>query len=370
MILASSDGGATWQSEASPVTNTLTSVALAAGGVAVAGSDAGEVLVRGTSWAVAANAGAPVTSVSAASPVVWGDGSPDVFAATAHTVLGSDDGVAFAALAGLPDLSAATWPHVAWAGRPDRSVIVAGRGESGFLSVKGAWWSGTTSISDTIRAAAPGDESVAYLLGAGGRLVRTLSAGQEPASATLSRSRISSGASTRLSATVNVGAPGTVLLRGRVPGGPWDTLRKIAWTASDWKRTVDLALSPTLNHQYAVAFEYGGKSTALAPVLVLTAVPKVTVSHTRYALRKGAVFRFSGSVSPQLKGERVELLTDRGGSWRPVSLQRSVALRDGRVWESRKFGTPKAETYHLRARLAKTAKHAEALSPVVTVSIR
>jgi photosystem II stability/assembly factor-like uncharacterized protein len=370
MILASSDGGATWQSEASPVRNSLTSVALAAGGVAVAGSDAGEVLVRRTSWAVAGYAGAPITSVGAASPVTWGDGSPDLFAATAHSVLGSDDGASFTVLPGLPDLSGAAWPEVAWSGDPDRSVVVAGRGEAGFLSSKGVWWSGTTGISDPIRAAAPGGQSVAYLLDAGGRLVRTFSAGREPASAKLSKSRVPSGSSTRLSVAVNVAAPGAVVVRSRVPGGPWSTVKKIAWTASDGKRSVGLDLSPTLNHDYAVQFTYGGVSTSLAPVMTVTAVPKVKVTRTRYALRKGAVFRFSGSVSPQLKGEQVELLTDRGGGWRPVSLQRTVTLRDGRVWESRKFGTPKAETYHLRARLAKTGKHAEALSPVVTVSVR
>ena len=305
-----------------------------------------------------------------ASPVAWGDGSPDLFAATAHAVLGSDDGATFAALPGLPDLSAAAWPAVAWAGRPDRSVVVAGAGQAGFLSSKGAWSTGATGISAAIRAAAPGDQSVAYLLDAGGRLVRTLSAGRETASVKLTRSRVAAGASTRLSATVFVAAPGTVLVRGRVPGGPWSTLRKIAWTASDWKRTVGVALSPTLNHEYALEFEYGGATTLLAPVVTVTAVPKVKVTRTRYALRKGAVFRFSGSVTPQLKGERVVLLTDRGGGWRPVSLQQSVALRDGRIWESRKFGTPKAETYHLRARLPETSRHAEALSPVVTVSIR
>ena len=370
MILASSDGGATWRSEASPVSSRLTSVALAAGGTAIAGSAGGQILVRGTSWAVAGDAGAPVTSVSAASPVVWGDGSPDLFAATGHTVLGSDDGATFAALPGLPDLSAAVWPAVAWAGRPDGTVVVAGGAEAGFLSSTGAWSSGATGLTASVGAAAPGDQSVAYLLDADGRLVRTLSAGREPASAKLARSRLVAGASTRLSATIRVAAPGTVLVRGRVPGRPWQTVRKVAWTTSDWRRTVNVGLSPTLNHEYVLEFRYGGATIPLTPTVAVTAVPRIKVARTRYALRAGAVFRFSGTVSPKLKGERVDLLTDRGGSWRPVSLQQSVALRDGRTWQSRKFGTPKAETYHLRARLAKTSRHAEALSPVVTVSIR
>jgi hypothetical protein len=66
----------------------------------------------------------------------------------------------------------------------------------------------------------------------------------------------------------------------------------------------------------------------------------------------------------------VELYTDRGGGWRPVSAQGSVPLQAGRVWTSRRFGTPKAETYHLRAHVRRTQAHAEAWSPVVTVRIR
>ena len=58
--------------------------------------------MRTTSWAVAGLAGAPVTGVAASTPV-WGDAQPDLFAATEHDVLGSDDTIAFASLPGLPD---------------------------------------------------------------------------------------------------------------------------------------------------------------------------------------------------------------------------------------------------------------------------
>ena len=129
-------------------------------------------------------------------------------------------------------------------------------------------------------------------------------------------------------------------------------------------------LSPSLTHDYQLAFLYGGTTVRLAADAQVVAVPKVTTARSRYDLRRGAVFRFSGSVSPQLAGERVELFTDRGGSWRPVSLQRSVALRSGHSWTSRPFGTPKAETYHLRAHLRSTRTHAEAWSRIVTVAIR
>ena len=83
-------------------------------------------------------------------------------------------------------------------------------------------------------------------------------------------------------------------------------------------------------------------------------VPKVLTAKARYDLRRGAIFRFSGTVSPRLRGESVELLTDRGGSWRPISLQTAVKLSEGRTWTSRRFGTPRAETYRLRAHLKAT----------------
>ena len=73
------------------------------------------------------------------SPVApWGDGSPDLFAATAHTVLGSDDGATFAALPGLPDLS----PPLR--GRPSRGPVSPtvpwsspGPAQAGFLELEG-----------------------------------------------------------------------------------------------------------------------------------------------------------------------------------------------------------------------------------------
>ncbi len=100
------------------------------------------------------------------------------------------------------------------------------------------------------------------------------------------------------------------------------------------------------------------------------AAPRITTARSRYDLRTGDVFRFSGTVAPVLHGERVELLTNRGGGWRPVSGSAKVKLRKGHTWTSRAFGTPKAETYKLRAHLATTARHGEAWSRIVTVTIR
>jgi hypothetical protein len=370
MIFASSDSGATWQAESSAVTAAVTSVALAADGTAVAGTTAGDILVRTTSWIDVGPAGAPVTGVATAPTPAWGDGQPDLLVATGNDVLGSDDGVTFTSLPGLPDLSAGTWPAVVWAGQPDRALLVAGAPQAGFFGPDGAWVSAETGLDGLVAAAAPGGQSAAYLLDASGALVRTLSAGRTPATAALSKTRVVTGSSTQLSATVRVAAPGTVTLASRIPGHAWKTQRRVAWAPSDWSRTLRFGLTPSLTHDYRLDFKYGGTVTRLAPVLSVTAVPKVAVARKRYDLRVGDVFRFSGTVSPLLKGERVELLTDRGGGWRPVSLQPSVALGSGRTWQSRAFGTPKAETYHLRARLARTVAHAEAWSRIVTVSIR
>ncbi len=370
MIMTSSDSGATWQAAASPTTSALTCVAIAGDGTAVAGSDAGEVLVGATAWNVAAVAAAPVTGVTAASVAVWGDGQPDLFAATGHDVLGSDGALTFASLPGLPDLSAGSWPAIAWAGQPERTLIVAGAGEAGSFGSSRSWAPGPTGLlGGVVTATAPGGQSVAYLLGADGQLLRTLSAGGDPATVTLSKSRVVAGAKTRLTATVHVATAGTVTLRSRVPGRAWTTLRTLTWAAGDWDRRVTLSLSPSLTHDYRLQFTYGGTTVDLAPPAQVTVVPRILTARSRYDLRRGAVFRFSGSVAPKLGRERVELYTDRGGSWRPVSLQHSVALAKGRTWTSRKFGTPKRETYHLRAHLTRTRTHAEAWSRVVTVAI-
>ena len=371
MILTSADSGATWQMDASPSASDLTSVAIAGDGTEVAGAQSGEILVRTVAWAVAATAASPVTAVAASGHAVRGDGLPDLFAATGHDVLGSDDAATFASLPGLPDLSAADWPVIAWTGLPENGLLIGGAQEAGFFGATPSWVSGATGLLGGVTSAvAPGLQSVAYLLGADGGLVRTLSAGRDPAAVALTKSRVVTGAGTRLTATVRVAAPGTLLLRTRVPGHAWTVARRIAWTAADWGKRMRFDLSPTLTHDYRLEFQYGGTTVRLAADAQVIAVPKVSTARSRYDLRRGAVFRFSGSVTPKLSRERVELFTDRGGRWRPVSLQRSVALQKGRAWTSRSFGTPKRETYHLRAHLPRTRQHAEAWSRIVTVAIR
>ena len=147
-------------------------------------------------------------------------------------------------------------------------------------------------------------------------------------------------------------------------------MRTVAWSAAEWNKKLSFKLSPNLNQEYTLSFNYGGIVVPLMPLAKVTVVPKVLTERSQYKLRVGDVFRFSGSVSPQLSGERVELYTDRGGKWRPVAGQRSVGLQKGRTWSSRWFGATRRETYHLRAHLPSTRRHAEVWSRIVTVSIR
>jgi photosystem II stability/assembly factor-like uncharacterized protein len=372
VIMSSGDAGATWSKPASPTLSPITSVAIAGDGTAVAGSVAGQILVStAEGWRLAGTVAGPVTSVAASADPVWGDGQADLFAATGSDVLGSDDALTFASLPGLPDLSSQPWPSLAWLGVPERSLLVAGTPNAGFLGPLGQpWLPGPTGLGGTARAVAPGGQSVAYLLGTDGRLVRTMSAGGEPATVQLTPARVLVGANTLLTATVRVGAPGAVLLWQRVPGRPWTPVRTAPWTSGDWNRSLSFHLKPSLTHEYLLAFKYGEATVPLAPVAEVIVTPKITMTRSHFTLHVGDVYRLSGSLTPTLPGARVSLFTDRGGSWRPVSLQGSLRLQRGRIWTSRQFGTPKAETYHLRAHLSATRTHGEAWSRVVTVTIR
>jgi len=371
-ILESADGGATWSAAPSPTASRLTSVAIAGDGTAVAGSASGEVLVAADgAWTVAGAVSGGVTSVAAASAPVWGDGRPDLFATDGDDVRCSDDRVMFLPLPGLPDLSSQSWPTMVCPGVPECSLLLAGAPNAGcFEPLTQQWLAGSLGLAGAACAVAPGSQSVAYVLGIDGRLVRTLSAGYEAATAKVSKTRIVVGGSARLTANVRVGAPGEVRVRQRVPGRSWTTLKKLAWTSADWHRNLAVTLKPRLTHDYRLEFRYGGAAVVLAAPVKVAVAPKVTTTTASLSLRVGAVYRLSGTVTPRLPGEKVYLYTDRGGSWRRVSLQGAVKLKDGRTWVSRAFGTPKAETYHLRARVLATRAHEAAWSRIVTVTIR
>lgn len=368
-IFGSADGGTTWQQEASPTTSAITRVALAGDGTAVAGSAAGEILVfSGGVWTLAGGVQGAVTSVAAAADPVWGDGRPDLFVATGRTVV-AGDGAGFAPLPGLPDLSAGNWVVVAWVGTPEPSLLLAGEAGAGVSRPLGGGWSAApTGQAGAVAADVAPGQSVVYLLGSDGRVVRSLSAGAGPALIQLPK-RIATGQRARLVAEVRVGAPGRLQVQQRVPGGSWRPLRTLTWSAADWGRTVAVDVAPTLSREYRLQLRYGRQMVQIGAASLVVA-PRVSVSRSVLRLRVGDVYRFTGNVRPRLRGARIVLYTDRGGSWRPVSKQSHVTVRDGRTWQSRRFGTPTAERYRLRARVQAGSRYGSAWSPVVTVVVR
>lgn len=371
VICASDDGGITWSRLDSPTTADLSAIAITGDGVAVIGGVSGEVLTgSGTAYSVVAWAGAPITAVAAAPDPTWGDGLPDLLASTGVTALASDDGTTFTAVANYPGTDTAPCPELTWVGRPGRTIMVCGDAAAAFLStLTGGWLPTSTGLTGVTGVTAPGEQSVAYALGDEGVVTRTLSAGREPAATTLSARTVRTGARVRYTVLLNIAAPGRVLLQKRIVGRDWVTAEAATWSSGGWRQTLTLSFRPKLTTECRVRFVYGGAPLTVASAARVQAKPRLTPERGRYDLAVGDVYRFSGTVSPRLEGEKVTLYTDRGGSWRPVDGQRSVALVDGRRWTSRRFGTPKAETYHLRAYIARTARHAAAWSRAVTVSI-
>jgi len=373
VIVSSADSGATWHKLASPTSADLMTVAVAGDGTGVAGSSTGEVLTgKDDTWAVTGDAGEAVMAVAAAPDPIWGDGRPDLLVATASEMLGSDDGSSFNSVSVPPPAPYATpWHDLTWVGRPARTFLVGGSGAAGFYATSSADRLLTqTGFAGSVCAAAPGTQSVAYVLSPGGYVARTLSAGRKPTATQLSVSQVTAGRRVRFTALMNIAAPGRVRLERRVPGRAWRLAKNVAWSATDWQKSLTLDLRPTLSQQFRVRFVYGGAKNTLAPVSRLVVAPRLTPDHLRYDLRVGDVYRFAGSVFPGLTHERIGLFTDRGGRWRPVSSQGSVALRHGKHWRSRSFGAPKTETYHLRAHVSGTSRHGAAWSTVVTVVVR
>ncbi len=378
VVMHSSNSGSTWSrtyataADGSDVTSNITCVAIAGGGTAVAGTAAGEILIgTGDEWKVAGTVAGRVSSVATGGTPALSDGQPDFFATNGSDVVGSNDALTFTSLPGLPSLDTQSWPYLAWVGLPNRALVIAGGKNAGFFEPPSQTWvSGSTGLDGTLRAVAPGGQSTAYLLSTGGRLVRTLSAGRTPAVIQASPTRIVVGGTTRVTATVDIGAPGTLRLRQRIPGGSWSTARTVSWTSADWGRVVSFSLQPSLNREYRLEFTYGSVTHVLTSTVKVMVQPKVYTTRSSLTLRVGDVYRLSGSVSPTLSGESVRLYTDRNSDgWRLVT-NGTAKLQNGRTWTSRRFGTPKAETYRVKAYLPSTKRHGSAWSRVVTVTIR
>jgi photosystem II stability/assembly factor-like uncharacterized protein len=377
-LLSTSDGGETWTRVApAPVFETITAVAAAGDGSGIAGTDDGQgggslLTGAGTTWVLAGPATQPVLDAAAAAQTAWGDAWPDLVVSRGASLLGSTDGAGFGWSLDSP---AGPWSALAWAGMPSGDLLLAGP-DGAVHSVDDAGsppsvtLRSSTPIGDAVDAAAPGGQSVAYVLDGGGRIARTLSSARSSGTLGDPPASITAGSSFALDAVVQIAAPGTLVLESRVPGGSWAKRRTAAWTPASWGPWT-VTVSPVLNNSYRLRFVYGGRgATITAATSVVKVRPRLTPDRLTYELPRGAVYRFTGVVFPALGGETVDLLTDRGGAWHKIDLGGTVKLSDGGVWRSRRFGTPIRETYRLRAHIKATTRHDDAWSPIVTVTIR
>jgi len=286
--------------------------------------------------------------------------------------VGSGDGVSFSTLLRAVYASVPLWPVLTWSHVPSDELLVTGpAGAASYYAVtQDTWTSAGSALGDPRAAATVPAQSVAYVLGTDGRIARTLSSGRDPATLLPAKKTIMAGNSVVLRSTVDIAAPGTLVVEQRLPGGVWRGERSFAWSSSDWERPLELTFGPVLTTDYRLIFTYQEDGRVVLPSSRVTVRPKLTPDKLRIVVRRGDVYRFKGSVYPRLAGERVRLYTDRGGTWRVVKIGGVVKLRDGIRWKSRLFGTPVRETYHLRAKIAATTRHGASQSPVVTVVVR
>jgi hypothetical protein len=373
-LLATTDGGNTWVRVPAPAYQAITTVATDPSGNAVGGTDGGSLITgSGSSWSISATVTQSIRDVVASSEPAWGDSWPDLLVSLgASTLLGSTDGESFG---WTLDSAAGPWPAMAWAGEPSGDVLLAGMNGAvnavdGTSTPTAVVTRTSTGIGDAVAAAAPGGQSVAYVLGADGRVARTLSAAKRMATLDDPPGRITAGTSATLDSTVQIAAPGAVRLEGKVPGGSWNLKRSVAWTTASSGRA-SFSVSPILNASYRLRFTYGGRTSLISDATsVVKVVPKVTPERLAYDLKRGTVYRFSGTVYPALTAETVQIYTNRGGSWHKLDIGGTVKIGTNGAWTSRRFGTPIRESYRLRAYVKATARHPEAWSSVATVTIR
>ena len=275
--MSSGDAGATWRRLASPTVSPITCVAIAGDGTAVAGSAAGEILVGAADvWTLAGTVAGPVTSVAASTDPVWGDGRPDLFAATGSDVLGSDDALTFASLPGLPDLSSQPWPSLAWPGVPERSLLVAGAQNAGFfepLSQQLAARPHRTGRHRPRRRPGRPERRLPsrHRRPPGPHDERRSRARHRPAHEDAHRRRRKhppdgDGARRR----AGHGAPAAAR-----PRPAWETAQTASWASGDWNRSLSFLLKPSLTHEYRLEFKYGEATVELAPAGTVVVTPKL-----------------------------------------------------------------------------------------------
>lgn len=375
LVAESTDYGATWTVDAAPVTAALRSVALAADGGAVVTGDGGALVARANSasgWTVLDESPDTIGATAVDPRLGLGGGALRLFAARPSLLIASADGISFAPVTtSLPLYSGVAGIRaLATLGAPAPRLLVAD--EIGTLSTyrfdSGATASGRGPLK-TVLAAAGSDQSVGYVLSPTGGVERTLSAGLAPLLSSVNYAHIAYGRHFSLRGTVRVAAPGKLALQRSYFGTrTWTTLVTRTWTAATPAGAV-FTVTPSVNAGYRLVFVYGGKSAAIGPVRTVTVRPLIAVKTLRLRVRLGATYKISGSVRPALRGRSVEVYTDRGGRWHRIAIGGFVKLRNGLTFTSRAFGTPKVETYHLRAYLRADRFHAASWSATMTVTV-
>ena len=371
-VATSTDGGTSWQIDPT-VARQMGSVAATSGGDVLAGGPGGALYLRpvaGTWTPLVAGTSADVIGVALAPSPVWNKGPADLAAITGTSVLTSDDaGASFATLVPPPP---GILYSVALSELPDASILVGAGGgtllrysfaDSGWTSASG-WGDG-----DVLAVATAPVGSLAYAGSEAGVLERTVSGGATPLALTVSSTKITVGDSVDLTALAWIHAGGKLVVQRRQFGATaWHTIEGVDWTLAGGAGlgTTD---SPTGGSSYRAAFYMDGNPVAASTITKVTVMPTVTVAQGSITRRRGSTYRLSGTVRPAHPGGKVILFTDRGGGWRRVSPGAVVALQGGTRFETRLFGCPKRETYHMKVVLPADKLHPSASSRTITVTI-
>ena len=326
MILASADSGATWQAETSPTTEHAdlrragrrrrrrrrsAGRGRHPGAARPPGPSPGPPRRRSPAWPRRPRrSGATARRTSSRPP-----GTTCSAATTALT---------FASLPGLPDLSA---EDVAGRrlGRPARARAARRRRAAGRASSAPApsWVSAETGLDGLVAASAPGEPErrlpARRRRRAGAHAQRRPQPRDGHALEDPRRHRRRARGS-RPRCASPLPAPSRCSRASPAARGPPSA--SVAWTAADWQRTLRFDLKPALSHDYRLDFKYGGTRHAAhsrAPG------DRRAQAHRRaLALRPARAGPCSGSPDRSRRSSRASAwscFTDRGGGWRPVSLQ-------------------------------------------------
>jgi len=379
-ITVSTDGGVTWTTEAAGQTAGLgldAVVADAAGFAAASGSNGTLVRDPATStWQAPATPPPPGTvALAMTAQPDWQPGNPDLVAVSAAGAAGSDDaGQTFTPLPAPP--AAARSAHQMAAGLLDglSPTLLVGSG-AGLLGSLGpldgmsapAWSLSDGPLDTDVVGISSGEGSVAYAVTTAGAIARTVSYGRTPAIVAASPTSLTAGGDVELTSTVAIRAPGKLLLERSPAGKPWTVRWSWPLTPPDPGTVAD---TPLVTTRYRLRFLYNNTTAAVSRTLTVGVRPQIAVAHATLRLRRGDIYRVTGTVFPAHPGRILTVWTDRGGRWHRIGLGGTIRLDNASAFHTRRFGTPVRERYHLQVRMAADASHLAGVSPRVTVIVR